>query len=177
MAWTDERVDQLKRDWADGLTASLIATRLGGVTRNAVISKIHRIGAAGTSPNSRKKPQYKRRRTQKQKQFFFGKPKAQAPVLPVEPLPSFEELVIPLNERKSVQTLEDNSCRWPIGDPQLDDFHFCGKNKVLGLSYCEFHQQRAYQPRRIIPRLSGRVVGLAKVDNLKFDAVREFQDA
>ena len=60
--------------------------------------------------------------------------------------PSIEELVIPVKERKSIQTLSECSCRWPIGDPQMADFHFCGKNKVPGLPYCEFHARRAFQP-------------------------------
>ncbi len=61
-------------------------------------------------------------------------------------MPSVEELVIPLKERKTIQTLTECSCRWPIGDPQLADFHFCGKDKVPGLPYCEFHARRAFQP-------------------------------
>ena len=54
--------------------------------------------------------------------------------------------MIPLNERKTIQTLTECHCRWPIGDPQMADFHFCGKTKVAGLPYCEFHARRAFQP-------------------------------
>ena len=61
-------------------------------------------------------------------------------------IPAVEEIVIPLAERKTIQTLVECSCRWPIGDPQAADFHFCGKNKVPGLPYCEFHARRAFQP-------------------------------
>ena len=61
-------------------------------------------------------------------------------------VPPAEELVIPLNERKYIQTLTEICCRWPIGDPQLADFHFCGKKKVTGLPYCEAHARRAFQP-------------------------------
>ena len=61
-------------------------------------------------------------------------------------MPAVEEIVIPLAERKTIQTLVECSCRWPIGDPQMADFHFCGKNKVPGLPYCEFHARRAFQP-------------------------------
>ncbi len=60
--------------------------------------------------------------------------------------PVAEELVIPLNERLTIQTLTECSCRWPIGDPQTPDFHFCNRNKVPGLPYCEFHARRAFQP-------------------------------
>ncbi|HEX9322035.1 MAG TPA: GcrA family cell cycle regulator, partial [Xanthobacteraceae bacterium] len=45
--WTDERVELLKKLWADGLSASRIAAELGGVTRNAVIGKVHRLGLSG----------------------------------------------------------------------------------------------------------------------------------
>ena len=61
-------------------------------------------------------------------------------------VPPAEELVIPLNERKYIQTLTEGCCRWPIGDPQQADFHFCGKDKVPGLPYCEVHARRAFQP-------------------------------
>jgi len=61
-------------------------------------------------------------------------------------LPPPEELVIPVAERKSIQTLTEVTCRWPIGDPQNTEFHFCSKNKVAGLPYCEFHARRAFQP-------------------------------
>ena len=45
MSWTDERVELLKKLWADGLSASQIAAELGGITRNAVIGKVHRLGS------------------------------------------------------------------------------------------------------------------------------------
>ncbi len=176
MAWTDERVDLLKKLWGDGLSGSQIAGRLGGVTRAAVIAKMHRIGASGRNPSRKQSLSKQQRRTQKPKPLFFAR---RMPPIPAEPLPPFEELVIPVAERKTVQTLEDNSCRWPIGDPQHEDFHFCGKTKVPGISYCEFHGRRAYQPPHA--RASGwvpsRVVGLANVDRAKFDNVKEFQDA
>ena len=70
--------------------------------------------------------------------------------------PPAEELVIPLNERKYIQTLTETCCRWPIGDPQQADFHFCGKNKVAGLPYCEVHARRAFQPPQ--PRRRDREV-------------------
>jgi len=174
-AWTDERVEKLKRDWANGLSAEQCACRLGGTTRNAVIGKLHRLGLAGRG-QSRAAKVANARRT---KANIRIKARPRPPVLPVEPLPPYEELVIPVAERKTIQTLDDDSCRWPIGDPQEQDFHFCGKTKLPGISYCEFHARHAYQPpqQRRNPRLAGRVVGLANVDNLKFEAVREFQDA
>ncbi len=47
VTWTDERVELLKRLWGEGLSASQIAAEIGGVTRNAVIGKVHRLGLSG----------------------------------------------------------------------------------------------------------------------------------
>jgi GcrA cell cycle regulator len=66
------------------------------------------------------------------------------------------EPVIPLKQRKTLQKLNRNDCRWPIGDPQDADFHFCGKPQASGHSYCEFHWRKAFQPSK--PRYAPRVV-------------------
>jgi GcrA cell cycle regulator len=152
MAWTDERVELLKKLWAEGLSASQIAGRLGSVTRNAVIGKVHRLGLSGRATTSRMKshrprPRMASKRMAKARHSQIGNPAFRA--LYAEPEayhPPAEELVIPPSERKYIQTLTECSCRWPIGDPQLSDFHFCGKKKVPGLPYCEFHARRAFQP-------------------------------
>jgi GcrA cell cycle regulator len=155
MAWNDDRVELLKKLWADGLSASQIAGRLGGVTRNAVIGKVHRLGLSGRATTSRMKSHRPRVRTaQSAKRLMkprfanVGNPALRNLYLgDTEPyVPPAEELVIPLNERKYIQTLTDTCCRWPIGDPQLADFHFCGKKKIAGLPYCEVHARRAFQP-------------------------------
>jgi GcrA cell cycle regulator len=66
-------------------------------------------------------------------------------------LPQHDELVIPLSQRKSINTLLPDDCRWPIGDPQASDFHFCGKRKVDGHPYCDVHMRRGFQPSRPRP--------------------------
>jgi GcrA cell cycle regulator len=153
MAWTDERVELLKKLWAEGLSASQIAGRLGSVTRNAVIGKVHRLGLSGRATTSRMKshrprPRMAAKRMAKGGRFApLGNPAFRALYAEADAYqPPVEELVIPANERKYIQTLTECSCRWPIGDPQVSDFHFCGKNKVPGLPYCEFHARRAFQP-------------------------------
>jgi GcrA cell cycle regulator len=164
MAWNDERVDLLKKLWSDGLSASQIAGRLGGVTRNAVIGKVHRLGLSGRATTSRMKSHRPRARAQSTRRLMkprfanIGNPALRQLYLgDTEPYtPPAEELVIPLNERKSIQTLTETSCRWPIGDPQLADFHFCGRNKITGLPYCDFHARRAFQPPQ--PRRRDRAV-------------------
>jgi len=158
VGWNDERVELLKKLWSEGLSASQIAGRLGEVTRNAVIGKVHRLGLSGRATTSRMKSHRPRARAaaaanvkqRLQKRGFAtnGNPLVRQLYQPdAEPfVPAVEELVIPLKERKTIQTLSECSCRWPIGDPQMSDFHFCGKNKVNGLPYCEFHARRAFQP-------------------------------
>ncbi len=154
MGWNDERVELLKKLWAEGLSASQIAGRLGQVTRNAVIGKVHRLGLSGRATTSRMKSHRPRPRAAAAKRL--AKPRY-APVgntalralyqADSEPYVSpVEELVIPPAERRSIETLTECDCRWPIGDPQENEFHFCGKKKVVGLPYCEFHARRAFQP-------------------------------
>lgn len=155
MSWTDERVETLKKLWAEGLSAAQIAGRIGGVTRNAVIGKVHRLGLSGRATTMRMKSSRPRVRAQTAKRLAkprFAQP-AGNPVLralyspDAEPfVPMLEEIVVPLAERKYIVTLADCDCRWPIGDPQDADFHFCNGKKVTGLPYCEPHARRAFQP-------------------------------
>ena len=66
MGWTDERVENLKKLWQDGLSASQIAKQLGGVTRNAVIGKVHRLGLSGrATPSKPARPVFKAPRPQR----------------------------------------------------------------------------------------------------------------
>ena len=154
MGWTEERVELLKKLWGEGLSASQIAGRLGQVTRNAVIGKVHRLGLSGRATTSRMKSHRPRPRAATAKRL--AKPRfatvgntalRQLYQADTEPyVPPAEELVIPLAEQRSIETLAECDCRWPIGDPQEQAFHFCGKKKVVGLPYCEVHARRAFQP-------------------------------
>ncbi|HFB2047731.1 MAG: GcrA cell cycle regulator [Hyphomicrobiaceae bacterium] len=154
MSWTDERVELLKKYWSEGLSASQIAGRLGGITRNAVIGKVHRLGLSGRSTTNRLKSSRPRRQVVTTKRVNKAKlPKPENLVLQslynhlngAEPYSApAEEVEIPIAERKSLQDLTENSCRWPIGDPQTPEFHFCNAEKVPGLPYCEHHSKRAF---------------------------------
>lgn len=165
MAWNDERVELLKKLWAEGLSATQIASRLGGVTRNAVIGKVHRLGLSGRATTVRIKSHRPRPRVDQAKRIAkprfaggtVGNPALRALYMPeAEPFVStYEELDIPLKDRKSIETLNECDCRWPIGDPQLADFHFCNRKKMTGLPYCEFHARRAFQPPQTRRRESG----------------------
>lgn len=155
MAWTDDRVELLTKLWADGLSASQIAGHLGGVTRNAVIGKVHRLGLSGRATSSRSSSPRPRRthapRSNRPPSITFGtrgnaalKPSYEADYQPAPA--TVAELVIPLHERASILTLKEAMCRWPIGDPTEEDFHFCGRNKDGPTPYCEHHARMAYQP-------------------------------
>jgi GcrA cell cycle regulator len=152
MSWNEERVETLKRLWAEGLSASHIATELGGITRNAVIGKVHRLGLSGRakSPSSSAPRQRKPRSAS---MLRISRPSirgntalAHAYDLEAEFEPEPIDNVIPLGQRRTLLELTEQTCRWPIGDPGSAEFFFCGGNTVSTLPYCAYHSRIAYQP-------------------------------
>ena len=145
MGWTDERVETLKRLWLDGLSASQIAKQLGGVTRNAVIGKVHRLGLSGrATPSKPARTTFKPPRP--------ARPAAAAPSAPrriAEPAPTPAPPPVRYVEEApgsaTVLTLGAHMCKWPIGDPSLESFTFCGRRATDG-PYCGEHARVAYQP-------------------------------
>ncbi|MEN2494640.1 MAG: hypothetical protein TECD_00544 [Hyphomicrobiaceae bacterium hypho_1] len=186
MSWTDERVELLKKYWSEGLSASQIAGRLGGITRNAVIGKVHRLGLSGRTTTNRLKSSRPRRQVVTTKRVNKAKlPKPENFMLKsfydrigdAEPYSApTEDIEIPIEERKSLQDLTENSCRWPIGDPQTPEFHFCNAERVPGLPYCEHHSKRAFH----VPQSRKRKLGSVKDQNISIrqnDANSEIVDA
>jgi len=152
MAWTEERVETLKKLWADGLSASQIAKQLGGVTRNAVIGKVHRLGLSGRAapsrPAHRPAPKPAPRPRQKPAAPASAKAKPATPPTPVRDAPApVEPARLASGEYATVLTLKDSMCKWPIGDPADTTFRFCGRRSGPGAAYCEAHAQMAYQPQ------------------------------
>ena len=149
MEWSSERIEQLRSLWHDGLSASQIATHLGGITRNAVIGKAHRLGLTGRpSPIKNRVPGAPRPRPRRPRversHVHAPRPAAASPMRRVElPLPPVELEDMP---GATILTLTDRICKWPIGDPRHPDFHFCGRASAEGLPYCIDHARRAYQP-------------------------------
>ena len=147
MGWTDERVALLKKLWLEGLSASQIAKQLGGVTRNAVIGKVHRLGLSGrATPSSPPRPAFKTPRPPRPaagSSLAPRRPLAHAPTAP-QPQPTYyaEE-----PGSATVLTLGAHMCKWPIGDPSSDNFTFCGRRIGDG-SYCNEHARLAYQPQQ-----------------------------
>lgn len=159
MSWTDERVELLRKLWNDGLSASQVAAEIGaGITRNAVIGKIHRLGLSQRAktpiaprPRMAKppRPQAAPPRPQHGPSVIGNVALALAPralVLP-DTRPQ-EEVVIPMSERVTLMELREAMCRWPIGDPTTAEFRFCGAKSPGGggSPYCGYHAQVAYQP-------------------------------
>jgi GcrA cell cycle regulator len=134
--WADgARIERLKRLWAEGHSAEIIAAMLGETTRNAVIGKVHRLGLPGRRTVSRscsiRRP-------------FGHAARRSAPPLPPRPpvaraLPVPVQLELPGTAAISVRTLRPSHCRWPHGDPKRPGFHFCGRQKAAGSSYCLHH--------------------------------------
>ena len=176
MSWTDERVDVLKKMWGEGQSASVIAKELGGVTRNAVIGKVHRLGLSNRVTSTTAKPAAK----DKAKAGIKAKPAVPAappkpisapetvritpPAVrkiipagqPLPPQPSANEIspealakvseVEKTAKRISLMELTEKTCKWPVGDPATDDFWFCGLAVKTGKPYCEAHVGVAFQP-------------------------------
>jgi len=153
MSWTDERVETLKKLWAEGHSASQIAAELGGITRNAVIGKVHRLGLSGRakSPSSAaprpRKPRTAPHMLRVTRSSMRGNTAlAHAYEFDIEPDAEPIDNVIPLGQRRSLLELTEDTCRWPIGDPGSADFYFCGGPAITSLPYCAYHSRIAYQP-------------------------------
>jgi GcrA cell cycle regulator len=164
MAWTEDRVATLSKLWAEGLSASQIAKQLGGVTRNAVIGKVHRLGLSGRAKPSRPKPAAKTSRAKTPTATPTARPKpsrtsaktakpaktspAPAESLPVSTEPPLEAKPLKDGSYATILTLTDHMCKWPIGDPSGDEFRFCGRKTEPDEPYCTAHSMVAYQPSR-----------------------------
>ena len=141
MSWTEEKVAKLKELWGKGNTASQIATIIGGISRNAVIGKAHRLNlsakiktrTASTNQNfdnSSDEKNTKLKRTRKNK---------------------FKSLIIEKNfepeNPKQLEELDENTCKWPIGHPNEESFYFCGRSSLKSFSYCKLHLLYAFQQK------------------------------
>ena len=186
MSWTDERVETLKQMWNDGMSASQIAKAIGGVTRNAVIGKVHRLGLSNRGPAGAAQaagedapepervtgaadpvaepestaearedvaaPEIKTVQPQPAPRPAPVIRDASEPRAPGQPTPEEEQARRTLAEiekiarRLSLLELTERTCKWPIGDPTDENFHFCGLQAVPGKPYCEHHVGVAFQP-------------------------------
>ena len=141
MSWTDEKVAKLKELWGKGNTASQIAEIIGGISRNAVIGKAHRLNLSAkiktrSSPANQKNFKLDNQENKLQKRSRRNK---------------FKSLIIekdfePENP-KQLEELDESVCKWPIGHPNESSFYFCGRKSLKDFSYCKLHLLYAFQPK------------------------------
>ena len=157
MSWTDEKVAKLKELWGKGNTASQIAEIIGGISRNAVIGKAHRLNLSA---------KIKTRSAVTNQSFQNSVDRKSVKLTRRGRRGKFRSLIIekdfePENP-KQLEELDEQSCKWPIGHPDEKSFYFCGRNSLKDFSYCKLHLLYAYQPK-------GK-----KDDNLDKEEVPEF---
>lgn len=192
MNWTDERVELLKKLWSEGLSASQIAAQLGGVSRNAVIGKVHRLKLSGRGKTTTAAPRSKKpapapvaapRSTSSagtgssmgsnmgssisssmssgSSSASHASPRAtmmrssggaalqaavQVDTVAAPIIRNNENVVVPISRHLTLLQLTERTCKWPVGDPLHDDFHFCGHESGESTPYCAYHSKLAFQP-------------------------------
>ena len=141
MSWNDEKVAKLKELWGKGKTASQIAEIIGGVSRNAVIGKAHRLNlsakiktrVASSSQGFEDNKENKNSKQRRNRRSRFNSIMIEKDFEPENP--------------KQLEELDENSCKWPIGHPDEKNFYFCGRTSLKDFSYCKLHLLYAYQPK------------------------------
>ena len=184
MNWTDERVELLKKLWSEGLSASQIAAQLGGVSRNAVIGKVHRLKLSGRGKTTTAAPRSKKpapapvaapRSTSSagtgssmgssmssgSSSASHASPRVtmmrssggaalqaavQVDTVAAPIIRNNENVVVPISRHLTLLQLTERTCKWPVGDPLHDDFHFCGHESGESTPYCAYHSKLAFQP-------------------------------
>ena len=141
MSWNEEKVNKLKELWGKGNTASQIAEIIGGLSRNAVIGKAHRLNLSAKIKTRAATSNQNFENSQDQKKIRSNQTRKS----------KFKSLIIekdfePENP-KQLEELDENSCKWPIGHPNEKSFYFCGRSSLKDFSYCKLHLLYAYQPK------------------------------
>ncbi|MDD5587101.1 MAG: GcrA family cell cycle regulator [Alphaproteobacteria bacterium] len=159
MSWTEQQIQALKKMWGNGFSASDIAKTLGGgLTRNAVIGKAHRLKLSSSPAAMRQGDGAPVKvggsvlptmtKVSKKRTMLRPLPPVQMPDISTKPMTRDTLRVLDQTKRTegiAVTKAGERHCRWPIGDPRSPDFRFCGCNCHEGLPYCVDHARVAYQ--------------------------------
>jgi GcrA cell cycle regulator len=141
MSWTEEKVSKLKELWGKGNTASQIAEIIGGISRNAVIGKAHRLNLSAKIKTRSATPNQNLNNFNEESNIKIKRGRKS----------KFKSLIIdkdfePENP-KQLEELDESLCKWPIGHPDEKSFYFCGRSSLKDFSYCKLHLLYAYQPK------------------------------
>ena len=139
MSWTEEKVNRLKELWGKGQTASQIAEIIGGVSRNAVIGKAHRLNLSSkiktrTTSNTNKNTSKVNHETS----FKGRRGKFKSLLLNKDFEPA---------KNLSLEELTEDTCKYMEGNPNEKDASFCGRKNVEKFSYCPLHLMIVFQPK------------------------------
>jgi GcrA cell cycle regulator len=162
MGWTEQQIQTLKKMWGHGYSASDIAKNLGGgMTRNAVIGKAHRlklsVGPGAAAPRTTVDGPMKVggsvlstiQKVARKRTMLRPLPSMQSPDSATKTIVREIQLrpieAVKRSEGIAVLKAGERHCRWPIGDPRSPEFRFCGCGAVEGLPYCPDHARMAYQ--------------------------------
>ena len=141
MSWTTEKVEKLKALWSKGHTASQIAEMLGDTTRNAVIGKAHRLELEARAPSKQSSSPRSRENKQTVKRS----------VTTMSRKAKFQSILLDKNfepeNPKSLEDLNESTCKWPVGHPNEEKFYFCGRKPEGEFPYCKLHVLYAFQPK------------------------------
>ena len=140
MSWTSEKVEKLKELWTKGHTASQIAGTLGDTTRNAVIGKAHRLNLEARAPSKQSSVSSSKENRLVKRSPGITSRKAK-----------FQSILLDKNfepeNPKSLENLTDDTCKWPTGHPNEENFYFCGRKPEGEFPYCKLHVLYAFQPK------------------------------
>tara|TARA_B100000686_G_C16047136_1_gene598163 strand:- start:54 stop:554 length:501 start_codon:yes stop_codon:yes gene_type:complete len=140
MGWTEEKVEKLKELWGKK-TASEISQIIGNVSRNAVIGKAHRLNLSLKFRSKKNLPG----------NFIKSKNPVEKQNLRKERKSKFKSLIIDKNfepeNPKTLEELDESTCKWPIGHPNEKNFYFCGRTSLKDFSYCKLHLLYAFQQK------------------------------
>ncbi len=168
--WTDARIELLKQLWGEGASCSQIATALGGVSRNAVIGKVHRLALPKPERKPARPPRPARRRLRvrfipiahsimsnsdepelpARAHSIAARARKRARLPRIDPTVALDQFnaAIPPEQRRTLLQLTRSTCRWPVGQPGKPEFFFCGSRVEMGHSYCAGHCGFAYQQEK-----------------------------